>query len=252
MHKIYTFTTAHGRPEITRTHLKWLRWFTQLYNQTERVQITPVYVLSMGDRYKAEYARAIEMMGGIYTANGKKLLSSKSQAGMDEIAGHDWDYVMHLDSDEFITSYMMEQWIKLMDNGTPWFGASDQVFYMPKDNELIYFPGYNRHPLVNGGTCFAKEVLKKTDGKVWTLGKDSGLNRNQYLRFLDAGYKPIIKGFGYRGSLEIKIPKYRQIHPLSWYRERGYPLGPLGQRTRHKWHIHHHNFFREKTLEIYS
>lgn len=230
MKKVQILTTVFERPEITLFHLEWMESFIEQCQRFKLAEVRPFYMLSKEDAHLESWINEMGKRGFSFGTTSTPALSTKAQSGMNCIRdiGFCFDYLMHLDSDEFLSLELMIMWKKKMESGVPWFGPKDQVFYIPGIQKFYLFTGYDRQPVVNGGTCVSRQVIEDMGWVLWTKGLSEGLNRNEYLHLINSGWTVEAEECGFRGSLEIKDETQNQIHPLSWYQEKGYELIEMG------------------------
>lgn len=221
MKKVQILTTVFERPEITLFHFNWMETFIEQCHRFKLAEVRPFYMLSKDDVHLYSWIHELGKRGFSFGTTSTPALSTKAQSGLNCIRenGFHFDYLMHLDSDEFASIQMMIRWKKKMETGVPWFGPKDQLKYLADEKKLYLFQGHIRHPLVNGGTCISRQVIDDLGWVLWTLGLSQGLNRNEYLHLINSGWQPESESCGVEGTLEIKLDKYPQIHPISWFWE---------------------------------
>lgn len=228
MKKIAILTTAFARPEITLFHMKWMQHFKSMNIVQQVARILPLYVLSSYDKHRTAFEGALGRHGLKYIVSDAEKLSTKAQQGIEHLKRWEFDYLMHLDSDEFMCERMLLKWADHMERGTDWIAAVDQIKWLPRENKMLLFTGFRRQPYVNGGNTISRAILDAVQWNLWTAGLEFGLNKNEYLRLKDAGFAPALEKRGTMGTVEVKIEGTEQIHPIEWFTEKKMELEELG------------------------
>lgn len=221
--KVAILTTVWGRAVLTTIHFHWMRKLID-WGKPLDLEFRPHYILNPDDPEFGLFYRMLDRLDLHYHVVPQQTLSNKTQAGLWHILkGPDFDYLMHLDSDEFLSDALLSVWRVNMMAGNPWFGTPGSLFHDTHNKATIRFPGYKQVPVVNGGHCISRKVLKEVNDFLWMPGLNKGLNRHEHLRLKGTGRKcNKIKFPLDSGVLELKSGF--DIHPLSWFEDRHYEL----------------------------
>lgn len=215
---IAVFTTVFKRMKTTEAQMKWMYHFRSRMQEEYSVEIIPFYVISSFDMHKQNHLNNIQFFGFRHHVSSEDKLSSKSQDGLNQLKELQWDYLIHLDSDELMSDHMMMEWIEYMNVGLYWFACKEQVFYVPEDQKAYLFKGYKRMKYVNGGHCIHRSLFEKMQWIAWTRGLQFGLNVNEYRHLERTGKQVCVQSLHERGTVEIKRKTGICIHDMNWYR----------------------------------
>lgn len=244
--KVATLTTVFQRLETTLFHMHYMKWMRDVYNTSQQLHIHPFYVLSDYDPYLRTYIDELTRLKMDFVSLPYTKLSTKAQYGLWALEQREFDYLMHLDSDEIVPMNLLGHWKPRMEKGATCFGCTKRIFYVPDTGIAYLFGGYNRHPVVNGGFCIKRTVLDNMSWYMWTPGLDFGLNVNQHIRLKSAGYTVEKHDMGLMSPVEIKQNHEEQLHPLDWYFEEDYKLEELDEKQLRTLHTYHfkklHNY----------
>lgn len=231
-HEVIVYTTVWQRPLITNFHFHWMKQFKEDCLKLG-VKIIPFYVLSDDDKCLELFIKQLQRLGHTYIRLPRnQRLSEKSQQGLRYLrATAEFDYLMHLDSDEILSMGLMERWLDEFEQRTLWFGSSSCYFYDVEKQQAWEFTGYSDHPVKNGGTCLHYSLLQTVDWKLWPIQRNQGLNVMERRQVEKFGYqiKPIDTK-DYCGVVELKGGE-NAIHGLDWFHRRNllksFPVGVL-------------------------
>lgn len=218
--KIQLLTTVFGRA-YTEITMQYMRSLINDCKDQLHIDLVPFYVLSDYDPMLESFESLLKYLDLDYCISPDKHLSDKTQFGIFQLKNREFDYLMHLDSDEIISMDLVVEWFDHLsvDNPPMLFGSKDRYMYEFENKVLHYFPGYKRHPVCNGGFCINRSVLEKIDWIPYIKGLDSGINTNELLTYKKNGYSvQTVTVFDYLGLLELKSSK-EEIHPIGWYKE---------------------------------
>lgn len=242
--KILILTTAYKRPELTKFHIRRMNYLKavlsnrRIKSEDDFIEIIPLYVFSNFDPFTSAFVQLIREYRLNADVNEQGNLSNKIQEGLyNALNDFEWDYLMHLDSDEFITPAGIIKLVEFMKHGEEWFGPSKQIFYNALQKTGYYFQGYKRQELVNGGSCIRRDILEETGGILWTSGLNSGLNTNEHINLKQRGYSPKVITLETFDLVEVKTGD--DIHPLVWFNQNGYDLVELDGHSMKKLYAKH-------------
>lgn len=222
MKKVAVLTTVFERYYISLFHFRWMNWFRGEVAEKLNIEIIPFYALSSYDENKREFESELIDRELNYVTLEDKSLSTKSQKALLQLKeNHKFDFLMHLDSDEFISINQFRLW-KIWFMKKDIFGSKKKYIFDLTNNDLYLFKGYERHPIVNGGFCISWEVLEDVDFNVWTAGLNSGLNTNELISYSNKGHEPFVLDMIDWGIVEVKSSTENQIHKLNWYKKGEY------------------------------
>lgn len=212
--------TVWKRSLITSLHFRWMRRFQRDCRQIG-LNLQPLYALSPEDPNISDFKERLRGSGLRGLTIPSTHLSAKSQACLEAIKEEfDFDWLMHLDSDEFLSMSLMEKWKDVFEspNGPVWFG-SRSCYFITTRGGAYEFKGYSDHPVKNGGTCIHRSVLESVDWTLWPLRRRHGLNVLERLHLEEQGFQ--LQSFDLQdrfGVVEVKGGE--MLHGMDWFEER--------------------------------
>ena len=216
--KVQILTTVWQRPEITLRHINWMRRFKEECAELG-VDVEILYVVDLEDPHCAVFCNTINVQGHTYLAQHRVILSEKLRSGLSLLSGAEFDYLMHLDSDEFISIQLMERWIEEMRHGNVWFGSRSCYFYDIQKNEAYEFKGYVNHPCKNGGMCIHRSLLEACGWDLWPGQAAIGLNGMEHDTLGRTGAQVTV--FDVQEIMGVVEVKHEMgLHTLDWFTKR--------------------------------
>lgn len=218
--KIQLLTTVYSRPLIELA-MHYMKELVVDCKEQLHIDLIPFYVLSEYDPDLKSFESILDWLEMDYCISPDKHLSDKTQFGFSQLKNREFDYLMHLDSDEIISMDLITQWYDHLSVKNPpmLFGTKDRYMYEVEKMVLHYFPGYKRHPVCNGAFCIHRSVLEKVNWMPYIKGLDSGINVNEYLTYKKNGYSvQTVTIKGCLGLIELK-GTMQEIHPIEWYKK---------------------------------
>lgn len=163
--------------------------------------------------------------GSQYLEYQNKPVSNKWNAGMQYLRQQDPDYVMSLDSDDFISDSLMEAYLREINEDKYGFiGVGDSYFVSfhlkrAHFDKCFYWPGYKGGSIIMGcSKVIRRDVLDNVEWHPWPDGKNYSLNNHQHQYISKTNKKPVQKKVikvGAGGHLHIDIKTNGNISSIS-------------------------------------
>jgi len=182
------------------------------------IQLLPFFVLSPNDPHKNTHLQYIYDHEWSWSMQPNSPLGDKAQAGLKELSMRQFDYLMHLDTDDVLNPALFRIYEPLLARERKWFGSVDKYIYDVAGEQLYYFAGYpaDQRMSVNGGRMIHRTALQKCQWQQWTKGIEFGLNYHQKIYLEKAGYsETLIRQKETPCLLEIKTDL--NIHTMDWF-----------------------------------
>jgi hypothetical protein len=147
-----------------------------------------------------------EGYGHLYYEYPNKPVSNKWNGGMAKIREYEPDYVMMLDSDDFLSDSLFEEYVRLVNTGAyNMIGVVDSYFVSfhlkrAHFDKCFYWPGYGKRDVIMGcSKVVSREILDAVDWAPWPDGRGGGLNNHFHKKVSSA------INFNYkRGVISVK------------------------------------------------
>lgn len=161
-----------------------------------------------------------EAYGAIYIEVGNSPLSVKWQATAECLRNIEFDAVLVVGSDDFLSESVFHTYKELYDRGANAVGFVDGHFYDTSSAELIFWRGYGAPKSANGmpdrvgesigmGRMLSKEVLEALDYQIWS---GEPINRGLDRRMKENLAKLGLLHVRYE---DMKVGKFRDALPYS-------------------------------------
>jgi hypothetical protein len=132
------------RPEILRLFL----WRFEAV-KPDYADVTPLFVLSPEDPQLNVIEHMLEDYDKFYYTN--EYLSDKLNAGLTYAMRYDWDYVMHMGSDDVYTPALWDLYYDFFVTGCRYFAINDFYVLDMVNERGMYFENYVDEPAILGG-----------------------------------------------------------------------------------------------------
>lgn len=229
MVNIISLTTVFSRFDLLHIHASY-QYLYRKWCANMGVNYNCVYVLSSYDPQLLKIQSYLDLRGFKYHVSQKNALSSKIQDGLEFIiTNYEFDYMMHLDSDEFLSLDGLSAIIDQCKNKVPFIRLSNKwvTRWLIGESISINFTYKIQYakPLVNAGACISMKCIASCNFKLWTSGMSKGLNTNQNFYLKQYGFEPlVIECYDNIYALEIKTGN--DIHSLDTMAEQGVLKAP--------------------------
>jgi len=208
--KIIAYIPVWGRPEILLEHLLYTNdWYT------------PFYILSLKDPKYYENMSLISMFGHNYTIHENDFLGAKENFGIKMIESQypDYEYLIHIGSDDLINPELLHYYIPEIVKETPFFGVSGCHFHEKVGKKrCVYLPKYNDEHCIGAGRMIHRSVIEamnEANEPIYTPSQQSGLDNNSRLnikRVLGIDDKVIKTG---KSAYVLDLKTNTNINPLT-------------------------------------
>lgn len=218
MMNITSITTIRERPVITKQMIRWTNKLKETLWKEHDIWMDSVWILDADDPYLEQWKHMTDSPSNynIIVEKGTQL-SSKMLLGMERIQGLQFDYMIHMDSDEFISPRLFSLYQPLINKGVPFFGSLDKFIFDLATEKLWRFSGYASRPMtVNGGRMISREALENVQFRPWTPGLSFGLNYNEKLHLQSAGFKETQLKTCSKGCV-VEVKGEDNIHGMDWF-----------------------------------
>lgn len=130
-----------------------------------------------------------EKHGHLYLEHQNKPVSNKMNAGMRLLREHDPDYVITLDSDDFMSDSLFAAYLDAMSVGEHSFvGVTDSYFVSfhlkrAHFDKCFHWDGYKNGTIIMGcSKAMRRDVLDSVEWEPWPEGKNYALNNHSHRR----------------------------------------------------------------------
>jgi len=155
--KILIGIPAYGRPNLLKLNLQYTQDVLQDGLKTLGFQ-TDILVVGSG----SPEANVVESFPTITYQEIPNFLSNKKNLILDIAKEQDYDFLVWLDSDDFVPINLLAQLIVTAKRNSFWASASNIYFFSAYDHSLHFFDGYKKsHDLANQGLGTARVFTKK-------------------------------------------------------------------------------------------
>lgn len=196
MVNIIALTTVFSRFDLLHIHVSY-QFLYRKWCQILGVNYNCVYVLSSYDPQLIKISTYLQKRGFKFHVSYKQMLSSKIQEGLEHIvSNYEFDYLMHLDSDEFLSFDGFRTIIDHCKKKVQFFRFTDKWITKWVLGESIsinstYKVQYSK-PLVNAGACVSMKSISICNFRLWSEGLSKGLNTNQNFYLKQYGIEPFL------------------------------------------------------------
>jgi len=134
-----------------------------------------VAVCSPGDRHEQQNAALAHSSGARVALADNDLLPHKHNVALALAKTLDTDYVLFVNSDNFLSDTLMTNYLRLMREGIPYCGLRDLWFYDPPLRQSVYWPGYSQGHTSYGRPCGCARLISRATLTTcgWQLWPDS-------------------------------------------------------------------------------
>ena len=136
-------------PEVVRTMIKYIPdW------------ITPVFCVSPEDPHVDDLVSTIQLYGFDVVMTPNEPLGLKQNKLIEYIKNnYDFDYMMHLGSDDIINPDLLSLYMPFMIKKLPFFGIGDVYFWKYKSDKMQLLKDYNENHAIGGARMISRELL---------------------------------------------------------------------------------------------
>ena len=118
-------------------------------------------------------------------------LGKKKNFSLQEAFKRDWDYLLEMNSDDIIKDELIETYLELMEQGVPFIGMGNFVFYNSETGESKECTFKDSMTIFGIGRAYKREVIE--DKKLWDDEADYGMdNHSERVLMKDKIYARII------------------------------------------------------------
>ncbi|GAA3712472.1 hypothetical protein GCM10022421_19750 [Oceanisphaera sediminis] len=185
--KIIMLTCIWQRHDLTRIFFNYYKELKQQLSSNLDLQI--IAVGSEGEISKT----LCEQGDAIYIEHPNEPLTAKWQAGISALESYDFDALVIMGSDDFISKDVFDIYLEKIKNNSLFFGFQDLYIYDTKQKNLIYWYGY--------GVTGDKKSQPQRIGESIGLGRMLHRDLLEYLDF------DLWKGFHANKSLDNMMKK---------------------------------------------
>ncbi len=218
MLKLGILSCAWQRPELFNLFLKGLKRL-----HCPGVKITPVIVVS-----EDKAMRLCQENGIRYINFANYPLGRKYNVGLGALK--DMDYVMSINSDDFLCDKTLSVYKEYMDKKIDFIGIVDIYFYDKRTGRLGYFPGYEEMAKTDRrykgrigeslGACrvLSKSLLGKVNYRLWIDKVDRGLDWSMMQRLWGINYTKKIFSIKEKDLMIVDVKTNVNINTFDAYR----------------------------------
>ena len=107
-------------------------------------------------------------------------LSNKWNAGIKEAKKYKWDYLLRIDSKDFISD--LQPYLDAIKEGYNYIGFADHWLYNIYNDKIYYFQGYQdeerRGRSVGSGRMLSRQIINQMNWELWDEGLNKSLDYN--------------------------------------------------------------------------
>jgi hypothetical protein len=160
----------------------------------------PVYAVGSEGESSRKLA---EKYGVKYLEYPNNPVSDKHNALTGMLKDVEFDYVVQIGSDDFVSKNFAKELVKVLEQEMPDYTQFTGVyFYHQKDMFTSYFEGFT-----GAGRCYSKQVLEALNYALWESGKNYGLDTSSRNVLAAQGYTPLMLDMKQMG-VEVLDVKY--------------------------------------------
>lgn len=205
-----------------------------------------------------------EGYGHLYMEFENKPVSNKWNGGMAKMREYEPDYVMTLDSDDFLSDSLFEEYIRLISTGNfNMVGVADSYFVSfhlkrAHFDKCFYWQGYGRGDVIMGcSKVVSRDILDAVDWVPWPEGRGGGLNNHFHRKVSGAmtfPYKKAVINIKKDNHFHIDIKTNGNISSISplWKEKKLLDFDELVHRYLPKEEADFMAEYRERKVEQYA
>jgi len=165
--KILVLTPVWKRPEITELYCLGILRLKRKFDIDVLCVCSPedpTHNTLILDKYKIPYVLHENKLG------------KKKNFGLQEALKKDWDYLLEMNSDDIIKDELIEVYAKLMEQGVPFIGMGNFVFYNSETGESKECTFRDSHTVFGIGRAYKRDVVEGK--KLWDDEADRGMDNH--------------------------------------------------------------------------